>query len=153
EEGRKQGDAESGQTAAALVGKIGRRQSDLLSRETCKVRKQSAESNPLVIRPAQLEDAVAITALIHRAFEQYRGRLSPESGALSETVESIRAAMDGGTILVAVTGERIGGCVSVRRKADFAYAARLAVDPAMRGQGVGRALVAAAEAVARRLKT
>jgi predicted N-acetyltransferase YhbS len=115
------------------------------------VRKPAAEGNPLLIRAARPDEAEAIVALIQRAFGAYRGKLRPESGALQETPETIRAVMKTGTILLAERGGRILGCVSVRRKEGCAYAGRLAVEPMERGIGVGRALLAAAEALARRM--
>jgi predicted N-acetyltransferase YhbS len=115
------------------------------------VRKQSTEGNPLLIRPARAEEADAIVALIHRAFGQYRGKLRPESSALLESADTIRAAMKTGTILLAVRSGTILGCISVQRKADFAYAGRLAVEPMEQGTGIGRALIARAEAVARQM--
>jgi N-acetylglutamate synthase-like GNAT family acetyltransferase len=115
------------------------------------VRKQTVESNPFLIRAARPDEAEAIVALIQRAFGAYRGKLRPESGALQETPETIRAVMKTGTILLAERAGRVLGCVSVRRKADSAYAGRLAVEPMERGIGVGRALLAAAEALARQM--
>jgi N-acetylglutamate synthase-like GNAT family acetyltransferase len=115
------------------------------------VRKQAVESNPFLIRAARSDEAEAIVALIHRAFGAYRGKLRPESGALQETPETIRAVMKTGTILLAERAGRVLGCVSVRRKDDCAYAGRLAVEPMERGIGVGRALLAAAEATARQM--
>ena len=92
-----------------------------------------------------------IVALLQRAFGAYRGKLRPESGALQETPETIRAVMKAGTILLAERAGRILGCVSVRRKDDCAYAGRLAVEPMEQGMGVGRALLTAAEALARQM--
>ena len=115
------------------------------------MRKQAAESNPLLIRPARPDEAEAIVALIQRAFGEYRGKLRPESGALLETPDTIRVTVKTGTILLAERAGRILGCVSVRRKDDCAYAGRLAVEPMERGIGVGRALLAAAEALARQM--
>jgi N-acetylglutamate synthase-like GNAT family acetyltransferase len=115
------------------------------------VRKQAAEGNPVLIRPAHVDEAEAIAALIHRAFRQYRGQLQPDSSALSESADSIRSAILTGTILVATQAGPIAGCVSVQRKADFAYAGRLAVDPLARSAGLGRALMAQAEVLAREM--
>jgi N-acetylglutamate synthase-like GNAT family acetyltransferase len=106
-----------------------------------------------LIRAARADEAEAVVALIQRAFGEYRGKLRPESGALLETPETLKAAMKTGTILLAERAGRILGCVSVRRKDDCAYAGRLAVEPMERGIGVGRALLTAAEAVARQMGT
>ena len=115
------------------------------------MRKPAAESNPFLIRAARPDEAEAIVALTQRAFGEYRGKLRPESGALLETAETLRAAMKTGTLLVAERSGRILGCVSVRRKDDHAYAARLAVEPMERRIGVARALMARAEALARQM--
>ncbi|HKP22845.1 MAG TPA: GNAT family N-acetyltransferase [Dongiaceae bacterium] len=115
------------------------------------MRKHAAEGNPLLIRAARSEEAEAIVALIQRAFGEYRGKLRPESGALQETPKTIRAVMEKGTILLAERTGRTLGCVSVRRKGDCVYAGRLAVEPMERGIGVGRALLAATEALARQM--
>lgn len=115
------------------------------------MRKHAAESNPLLIRAARPDEAEAIVALIQRAFGEYRGKLRPESGALLETPETLKAAMKTGTVLLAERAGRVLGCVSVRRKDNCAYAGRLAVEPMERGIGIGRALLAAAEALARRM--
>jgi GNAT superfamily N-acetyltransferase len=56
-----------------------------------------------------------------------------------------------GSVLVAVDQGRIAGCASIQRKADFAYAGRLAVDPQARGKGIGRRLMAEAESLARQM--
>lgn len=132
-----------------MVGKFGRRQDDPLILKEAKVRKRSAKSNPVEIRPARAEAAAAIAGLIHRAFGQYRGSLRPASSALLETAETIASAMTTGSILVALHGERIVGCVALQRKADSVYAGRLAVDPLGRGQGVGRTLMTEVEVQAR----
>ena len=115
------------------------------------MRKPAAESNPFLIRAARADEAAAIVALLQRAFGEYRGRLRPESGALLETADTIRAAMNAATILVAVREGRILGCVSVRRKDDSAYVGRLAVEPMERGIGVARGLMAQAEVLARQM--
>ena len=115
------------------------------------MRKPAAESNPVLFGPARPEEAAAIAALIHRAFAPYRGRLQPEPSALKESEDSIGSAMETELIMVARRAGQIIGCVALQRKAESAYARRLAVDPAERGSGIGGALMAEAEALARRL--
>jgi len=116
------------------------------------VLKQPAERNPVVIRLALPGDSAAIVALIHRAFGPYRGMLQPEPSALAETMEGIEVAMAAGTVLVARRHGRIAGCVSVQRRGDSAYAGRLSVEPDARGTGIGRALMADVETMARQME-
>ena len=61
--------------------------------------------------------------------------------------------MKTGTILLAERAGRIVGCISVRQQDGCAYAGRLAVEPMEQGIGVGRALLTAAEALARQMGT
>lgn len=113
---------------------------------------QVPDSPPgMAIRHARPEEAAAVAGLIRRAFEQYRGRLTPPAAALDVTAATISALMAAGPVLVAVADGALAGCVAVQDKGDFAYAGRLAVDPAARARGVGRALMLAAEAEARAL--
>ena len=74
----------------------------------------------------------------------------PPPGALRETVATVRAAIgSGGGSCVEAEGMLLG-VVLWSEKAGALYFGRLAVTPASRGQGVGRALVMAAETEARR---
>jgi predicted N-acetyltransferase YhbS len=98
-----------------------------------------------------VEEAAAIAALIHRAFAQYRGKIQPEPSALGENAESIRSALAHGCFVLARRDGRIIGCVSVQERDAVAYARRLAVEPAERGAGIGRALMSEAERLARSL--
>jgi predicted N-acetyltransferase YhbS len=118
-------------------------------RKDRKVLKQSAERNAILIRPARAEESAVVAALIHSAFAPYRGTLEPEPSALSETAGSIQSAMATGTVLVAVREGLIAGCVSVQRRGDSIYAGRLSVDAPARGTGIGAALMAEVERLAR----
>ncbi len=115
------------------------------------MRKEAPEGNPVSYGPAGTAEAEAIAALIHRAFDQYRGRIQPEPSAFAESADSIRSALEQGPIVLARRASRVIGCVSVRRRGEAAYAGRLAVEPAERGAGVGRALMTEAEGLARGL--
>lgn len=95
------------------------------------------------------DDLAEAVALVHRAFEEYRGRLAPESGALAETVESVAARLDKQRLLLAEDDGRISGCVFLTPKGDALYLDRLAVDPPVRCRGVARRLMEAAEEVAK----
>ena len=108
-------------------------------------------SDTLVLRAATAADAAAIAATIAASFEQYRGRLEPESGAFRETAEGIAAelARESGAIVAERNGRMIG-CVMVKLEEDDLYFGRLSVVPEARGEGIARRLVEAVEDEARR---
>jgi predicted N-acetyltransferase YhbS len=108
-------------------------------------------SDTLVLRAATAADAAAIAATIAASFEQYRGKLEPESGAFRETAESIAAelARESGAIVAERNGRMIG-CVMVKLEEDDLYFGRLSVVPEARGEGIARRLVEAVEDEARR---
>lgn len=108
-------------------------------------------SDTLILRAATSADAAAIAATIAAAFEEYRGKLRPESGAFRETTEGIAAELgrESGAIVAERNG-RMLGCVMVKLEEDDLYFGRLAVLPAARGQGIARKLIEAVEDEARR---
>jgi GNAT superfamily N-acetyltransferase len=103
----------------------------------------------ILIRLAARSESLAVADLIRTAFEEYRGRLEPESGALSETAETIAAAFADHTILVADAGERLVGCVLATQRDTELYLGRFAVHPAFRRHGIASRLLAEAECHAR----
>jgi ribosomal protein S18 acetylase RimI-like enzyme len=108
-------------------------------------------SASLILRAATAADAPAIAAAIAASFEQYRGKLAPESGAFRETAEGIAAelARDSGAILAEQDG-KVLGCVMVKIVDGDLYFGRLSVVPAARGRGIARKLIEAVEDEARR---
>ena len=108
-------------------------------------------SDTLILRAATPVDAPAIAATIAAAFEEYRGRLEPESGAFRETAEAIAEELvrDSGAIVAERNGQMLG-CVMVKLLEDDLYFGRLSVVPSARGEGIARRLVEAVEDEARR---
>ena len=108
-------------------------------------------SDSLILRAATAVDAPTVAAIIAASFEEYRGRLVPESGAFRETADGIAAelAHESGAIIAERNGE-IVGCVMVKLMEDDLYFGRLSVVPTARGQGIARRLIEAVEDEARR---
>lgn len=90
----------------------------------------------LVVRVATLDDAPPLLELIHAAFEQYRGRLDPPSGAHTETDASIARKLQAGGAVVAVDSDQLVGCVFYQPEIDHVYLGRLAVRPGHRGRRI-----------------
>lgn len=108
-------------------------------------------SDPVVLRTAVAGDAASLAATIAAAFEQYRGRLVPESGAFRDTADAIsrELAAGAGAIIAEQDGEALG-CVMFKPVEGDLYFGRLAVIPSARGRSIARRLVQAVEAEAAR---
>ncbi len=105
-------------------------------------------SAPSDIRTSRLGDAARfeeVLALAHDAF----GGLEPPSSVIKETVADIEQRFEAGPILIAQADGELVGSLFCAVKGDALYLTRLATRPAWRRRGVGRALMAAAEAHAR----
>lgn len=97
---------------------------------------------PAVIRPAQPQDAPALAQCITRAYAHHAARipdLPDVAGGLEDDIAThlVWVAEEAGRIL--------GGLVLILNR-DSAKLANVAVDPAARGTGLGRRLIAVAEA-------
>lgn len=103
-------------------------------------------SDTITVRVATPADAPRLAAIIAAAFEQYRGKLMPESGAFRETPQGIAAELaKGAGAFLAERNGRALGCVMTKPVEDDLYFGRLAVLPEVRGLGIARRLVAAVE--------
>lgn len=90
-----------------------------------------------------------VLPLIRRAFAEHEGVIDPPSSMRRMTEADVaRLAAEGEVWGV---GAPLAACVILQRREDALYAGRLAVDPACRRQGLGRALLRAAEGRARDL--
>jgi ribosomal protein S18 acetylase RimI-like enzyme len=108
-------------------------------------------SDSISVRPATLEDAAQLAKTIAAAFEQYRGKLVPESGAFAETADNIARQMKAGAgALVAERNGQMLACVMTEMQEGDLYFGRLAVLPEARGLGLAKRLIDAVEAEARR---
>ena len=105
----------------------------------------------MVLRKATYDDIPTLVTLIHTAFEQYRGRLEPPSGAHRETVQSIVTYLQQGHAVLALLNDQAVGCVCYHQEGEHVYFGRLSVLPAFRQHGVGLALIAYVEQQAQEL--
>jgi ribosomal protein S18 acetylase RimI-like enzyme len=105
----------------------------------------------VTIRRAGVTDAAALATTIVAAFEQYRGNLIPDSGALQERTDTILTELSSGSAaIVAEQNRAIVGCVMIKAMDGDLYFGRLSVLPAARGYGFAHRLVAAVEDEGRR---
>ncbi len=101
--------------------------------------------------PPDFTDWERVRTLILAAFAYMEGRINPPSSALRLTAPSMKADAEKGALLLAERSEDLVGCVFAQTKADALYIGKLAVRPGLQGEGIGRKLVDAARAEARRL--
>ncbi len=95
----------------------------------------------IVIREARPDEAETIAGIINRAYEV---EAFFKIGDRTDTPE-IRELMSSDTFLVAESGGRLIGSVRVSQHGSEGHFAMLSVEPAFKGRGLGRRLVAAAE--------
>ena len=90
-----------------------------------------------------------LLSLIMRSFASMDGVIDPPSSAHLLGVESLRDKAGRETAFLALQDGRIAGCVfALARSADF-YVGKLAVEPELQGQGIGKHLMQAVEDFAR----
>jgi GNAT superfamily N-acetyltransferase len=92
-----------------------------------------------------------LLTLIQAAFAPMQGRIDPPSSANRLSPESVAAKAASETAFLAFSDANLVGCVFCAPRGDHLQISKLAVSPGLQQQGLGRALVAQAEAEARRL--
>lgn len=97
------------------------------------------------IRSSASEDVSEMVKLIHAAFEKYRGKLNPPTGAHNETVQSIQSELTKGGAFIAESNRKLVGCVLWANQGKNLYFGRLAVLPEYRNHGIGSKLIHAIE--------
>ena len=83
--------------------------------------------------------------MVHAAFREF----TPPSGVIDETLDDFARRLRDEIVLVAESGGALVGSMFCARKDESLYLTRMAVPPAWRNRGVGRALLRAAEGQAR----
>lgn len=110
----------------------------------------------MIIREASASDVKALHELVERAYrgDSARKGWTHEADLLDGQRTDVEALLDivaddCQEILLAIDNETVCGCVQISRKNDIiAYLGMLSVDPDLQSTGLGRKLIAAAEALA-----
>ena len=97
----------------------------------------------LTFREAEPIDAQLIFDLTLAAYEEYRGRLVPESGVFEESLLDVQYAIGHDGAVIAYLDDEVAGCGRYEIAADRShlYFDRLAVPPAFRRRGIASAIV------------
>ncbi|WP_284640507.1 GNAT family N-acetyltransferase [Paenibacillus silviterrae] len=92
----------------------------------------------VTIKDAQTIDMELVHRIMRQAFEEYAGKLTPESGALKETVDDIIAKTSnrGGAILAYQDPDAVGSAQFYYQDT-YMYIGRVSVIPECRGMGIG----------------
>lgn len=108
------------------------------------------------IRPATPTDLPRLHTVVERAYrgDSARQGWTHEADLLSDSrtdLETLATLIDADSrLLMAVDGDTILGCVNIASRDDgLAYLGLLCVDPELQARGLGKQLIAAAEATAR----
>ncbi len=96
-------------------------------------------------RQAEPTDAEAIAALVNAAFRVERFFIEGDR----TNPEQVRTLLESGVFLLAEEGGKLAGCVYVELRGAQGYFGLLAIDPERQKTGLGKRLVAAAEAYCR----
>lgn len=107
---------------------------------------------PVEIRRSDgFTDWAGLLALLHRAFAFMEGRIDPPSSLRRLDAVGLAEKARAERCFLAFRMGRLAGCVFCDPRADCLYVGKLAVDSRLLKQGIGRALMARAEAEARTL--
>jgi GNAT superfamily N-acetyltransferase len=104
----------------------------------------------ITVSPAQFADWPSLLALLREAFAYMDGRIDPPSSLdqMGPHALQLKAAQE--ALIVATEGDALIGCAFAALREDCVYVGKVAVHPSARGRGVARAMLAAAEDLARR---
>jgi GNAT superfamily N-acetyltransferase len=103
---------------------------------------------PGEIRPARPADAAEVRRIVEAAYQRYVARIGKKPGPMLDDYEA-RIAEGSASVLESADGV-IRAVIVLLPKADHLLLDNIAVDPAHHGRGLGRRLLAFADAEARR---
>ncbi len=102
-----------------------------------------------MIRHARAEDQGTVEAIVHAAYSVYVERIGKPPGPM---LDDYALSIDEGLVSLFEDGDgTVAGLLVLIRKAGYLLLDNIAVRPDRQGRGIGRRLIAFAEAEARRL--
>jgi ribosomal protein S18 acetylase RimI-like enzyme len=99
------------------------------------------------VRPATAHDVAAITQIVGDAYRRYIPRIGQPPAPM---LDDYAARVSDGVVSVIEQGDTVRGVLVLLPEPDHLLLENIAVDPEYRGAGLGRRLLAFAEAEARR---
>jgi ribosomal protein S18 acetylase RimI-like enzyme len=93
------------------------------------------------VRPARPDDLPSIDKIVRRAYQRYVQRIGRKPAPM---LDDYARKLNDATVLVAEDGEVVGVIVLIA-KPDHLLVENVAVQPSHQGQGIGRALLSAAD--------
>ena len=100
--------------------------------------------------PADFRAWPQLLQLLQASFAFMEGRIDPPSSLVRLGPDELRAKAATETLILATEGPELLGCVFADLREDVLYVGKLAVARHARGQGIARALLAEADALASR---
>ncbi|WP_428671860.1 GNAT family N-acetyltransferase, partial [Roseibium sp.] len=102
-------------------------------------------SDQPAIRRAEMQDAAAVKSCIDRAYAPVKSKIDD----LPDVSAGVEEDIASNVVFVAETGAGIAGCAILGLASGSAHLSNVAVDPAFKGLGLGKALIGTAETHAR----
>lgn len=102
------------------------------------------------VSPADFHDWAGLLALLQQSFAYMDGRIDPPSSLQGMTPAQLQAKASREHLLLWREGGWLLGCAFADLRADCVYVGKLAVAASARRRGVARALLAAADRLARK---
>jgi len=103
----------------------------------------------IVVSPSWFSDWTALIELLRAAYAYMESRIDPPSSLLRMNVEEFQDKARREVLILALQDQRLVGCAFASLREDCVYVGKLAVDVTVRGSGIARKIMQAAETVAR----
>jgi GNAT superfamily N-acetyltransferase len=117
--------------------------------ETDPQRSWAADVHTEISRDTSKIDWNDVHSLLHGAFAYMEDRIAPPSSLLRMSPEDLKAKAETGFFWSAGRGARLAGCLFGSTQGNALYLGKLAVRSELRGRGIARALIEAAQDVGR----